>query len=324
MKTALVTGATGFIGANLTRRLLKDGHEVHLIVRPGFKKWRIEEINSSFILHECDIRNKSQVENVFKKVNPQWIFHLAAHGAYSYQEDLTQIVETNIYGINHLVEASLKVGFESFINVGSSSEYGIKDHAPKETEILEPNSQYALTKSYASAFCQEAAVKNNAQIITLRPYSVYGSFEEPTRFLPKLILHGRDGFFPQLVAGDIARDYLYVDDFVDVCIQMVAMKHQDLGLIYNVGTGIQTTIKEAVEVSKKIFGISDEPTFGSMKNRSWDTTVWKADIQRIKNDLGWVPVYSFEEGVKKMTEWFNENPAMEAFYLKQMGLKQVA
>src|SRR5580658_1971885 len=138
MKRVLVTGGTGFVGANLVRRLLRDGHEVRLLVRPQHAAWRIEEIRRDVQLRVLDMADAASVVKTVGEIKPEWIFHLAAHGAYSWQTDVAEIFQTNLISTTHLLEACLKTGFESFVHTGSSSEYGFKDHAPTETEWVDP------------------------------------------------------------------------------------------------------------------------------------------------------------------------------------------
>jgi len=103
------------------------------------------------------------------------------------QVDVQRMLQTNIFGTANLVQACLKTGFDTFVNTGSSSEYGFKDHAPSENELPEPNSHYAVAKVSATMFCQFTARNQKVHIPTLRLYSVYGPFEEPTRLLPRVI-----------------------------------------------------------------------------------------------------------------------------------------
>ncbi len=170
MKRVIVTGATGFVGANLARRLLREGHETHLLVRPGYNGWRLEDVRQDVRLHEVDFGDAPALDKVVGAIRPDWIFHLAAHGAYSWQNDLAQIVQTNFIGTINLVEACLKTGCAAFVNTGSSSEYGFKTHAPSENEWLEPNSYYAVTKASATMFCRYTAQSRGAHLPTLRLY----------------------------------------------------------------------------------------------------------------------------------------------------------
>ena len=150
-KKTLVTGAGGFVGANLVRRLLGDGHRVDAIVRPGSDDWRLQGLGDELLsVHEVDLREPDPLVELVEQLRPQWIFHLATHGAYSSQQDVQQIFETTVAGTENLLEACLSAGFEAFVNSGSSSEYGYKDHAPAESEELEPNSHYAQAKAQAS------------------------------------------------------------------------------------------------------------------------------------------------------------------------------
>lgn len=313
-KQVVITGATGFVGSNLARRLLQDGHNVHLFVRENCALWRIKPIQPEVRLHEIDLSNVETLAALIRKIRPDWIFHLAAYGAYSSQTDLHTIIQTNLIGTVNLVEACLKTGFEAFVNFGSSSEYGFKDHAPSEKEWLEPNSHYAVTKASASLFCRFTAQSQHVHIVTLRLYSVYGPWEEPTRLVPTLILRGLQGELPPLVHPGIARDYVYVDDVVTACLLSAVKSGQALGAVYNIGTGTQTSIEEVVAIARRMIKIEVEPHWGSMQDRKWDTTVWLADNRVAQEALGWQPSYTFAQGFQKTKNWLESHPDIAMFY----------
>lgn len=307
MKRVLITGATGFVGANLTRRLLQDGHQVHLLLRENSNTWRIDEVKHDVAIHEVDLGDRGTLSQVVAGIRPEWVFHLAAHGAYSWQTDLESIVRTNFLSTINLVRASLDAGFEAFVNTGSSSEYGYKDHAPTETEWVEPNSYYAVAKASATLFCRFTAQSHNAHISTLRLYSVYGPYEEPRRLVPALVMAGLQGKLPPLVNPDVARDYIYMDDVLDAYILAASTPRQEPGAVYNVGTGVQTTLRAIVEVARRIMSIEATPEWGSMQNRGWDTNVWVADSRKIRAELGWEPRFTLEQGLEATVHWFREN-----------------
>ncbi len=308
MKRTLLTGGTGFVGANLARRLLREGHEVHLLVRQGYKAWRIQEILGNVALHESDLRDPEAAMKLVATVRPDWIFHLAAHGAYSWQTNVSEILQTNLMNTVHLVSACLAAGFESFVHAGSSSEYGFKDHAPMETEGIEPNSHYAVAKASATLFCRYTAQSRHFPLTTLRLYSAYGPFEETNRLIPQLILNGLKGGYPPLVSPDTARDYVYVEDVCSAFIAAAQLPHK-LGAIYNLGTGVQTSLREVVGVARKELNITAEPEWGSMPGRIWDTNVWVSNCQSIKRELQWEPECSFAEGFHRTAEWFRQHAA---------------
>ena len=310
----LVTGGTGFVGANLVRRLLADGHEVHLLVRTDHAAWRIEPIRNDVRLHEVELADAASLGPVVGRLRPEWVFHLAAHGAYPQQTDLEAILRTNVLGTVNLVQACLATGFAAFVHTGSSSEYGYKDHAPAENEWLDPNSHYAVSKATATLFCRYTARSRDVPITTLRLYSAFGPWEEPTRLLPTLVVRGLAGELPPLVNPETARDYVHVADVVEACVLAAGQPPAERGAVYNLGTGVQTTLAEIVAVARRVLGITAEPVWGSMPRRSWDTAVWVADNRAIRAALGWQPRFTVEQGFRQLVAWFHDQPAVRRFY----------
>ena len=314
MKKVLITGASGFVGNNLARFLLDRGHETHLLLRKGHAQWRLKDILPDVRVHIADLSDPDAVAEAVKSARAEWIFHLAAHGAYSSQMDTETIVRTNIMGTVNLVQACLRTGFEVFVNTGSSSEYGFKDHAPSENEWLDPNSYYAVAKASATMFCRYTARTLGVRIPTLRLYSVYGPYEEPTRLMPALIVNGLEGRLPPLVNPKIARDFIYVDDVTAAYLSAATVESDDPGAVYNIGSGIQTSIAEVVEAARRTLGITTEPEWGSMKDRIWDTDTWVCDNRLAVEKLGWRPNDSFEKSFQKMVDWFRQNPEIIRLY----------
>jgi nucleoside-diphosphate-sugar epimerase len=314
MKRVVVTGATGFIGANLVRRLLDDGHDVWIFVRPGCAGWRIADIRGHVQVHDADLQDEAAVATGLRRIRPDWIFNLAAHGAYSWQTDLRAMLTTNLLGTVHLLEAAVATGFESFVQTGTSSEYGAKDHSPAESEVLEPNSHYAVTKASATLFCRYTGQATGLGVRILRLYSVYGPWEEPDRLMPTLVTRGLAGELPPLVSPETARDYVYVDDAVAAIIAAAATAAQEPGAVYNVGTGRQTSLSEVVEMVRAAMGITAEPAWGTMAPRTWDTDVWIADIGRIQAELRWRPAHSLPEGFGSLAGWLRDRPDIGEWY----------
>jgi UDP-glucose 4-epimerase len=314
MKKALVTGAAGFIGANLTRRLLKDGHEVHVFVRPSSDLWRLETIKGQIHLHETNLMDETQLHALAQQIKPEWIFHLAAYGSYSWQTDVQRILQTNFLGTVNLLTAFLDCGFECFVNTGSSSEYGFKEHPPSEEELPEPNSTYAVAKVSATMFCRFTALQRKLQIPTLRIYNIYGPYEEPNRLIPALVLNGLQGRLPPLVHPDSARDLVYIDDLCDAYLCTASTALKDPGAVLNVGTGRQMKIRDIVESVRRVMGITEQPQWGSMSDRPWDTSTWIADSRKIRKELGWNPHFEFESGFRQTVEWFQSHPKRVPFY----------
>jgi nucleoside-diphosphate-sugar epimerase len=224
------------------------------------------------------------------------------------------MVRTNILGTLHLVESCLRVGFEVLVNTGSSSEYGFTDHPPSESEEPRPSSDYAVTKLTATLYCRAAAARSGRSIPTLRLYSVYGRYEEPSRFVPRLAALGLEGKLPPLVSPDVARDFVFVDDVVEAYLAAAIRRGAEPGAVYNVGTGRQTSIREAVEIARRVLTIASAPEWGTMPNRTWDTSVWVANPDKIERELGWKPRTAFEEGFARFVRWLSEDPNRIALY----------
>ncbi|HSQ00308.1 MAG TPA: NAD-dependent epimerase/dehydratase family protein [Candidatus Dormibacteraeota bacterium] len=318
MTRVLITGGTGFVGANLTRRLVRDGHEVHLLARATHDPWRIEAIRESIALHVADLQDLDGVIQTVERIRPAWVFHLAAHGGYSWQTNLGGIVATNVVGTANLLEACMRTGFDAFVNAGSSSEYGPKDHPAAEEEALEPNSYYAVAKASATLLCRHAARSRRFRIPTLRLYSVYGPYEEPNRLVPALIVHGLRGTLPPLTSPDTARDFVYVDDVVDAFLLAATRPGSDPGAVYNVGSGTQTPLRTLVELARQVLGIAMAPAWESMPNRAWDTNVWVADTRKIDRELGWRPMRTIHEGLTSTIRWLRGDPQIRRLYEQRL------
>jgi dolichol-phosphate mannosyltransferase len=314
-----VTGAAGFIGAALARRLLEDGHAVTLLVGPRTDAWRLQGLDGDAELATVDLRNAEAVEGALARARPELVFHLAAHGAYSWQQSLPRMIETNIAGCANVVEAAVRAGARAIVNAGSSSEYGLKDHAPPEEELPEPNSAYAVTKASATLYCGWVARTRAAAVTTLRLYSAYGPWEEPRRLVPALVVHGLDRTLPPLVDPRIARDFVYVGDVLDAFLLAAERARPGEGAVYNVGSGAQTTLRELAAAARLVFGIDHEPAWGSFPARAWDTDVWVADARRVERELGWRARTRIDEGLAATARWLTERPALAARYRQALA-----
>jgi dolichol-phosphate mannosyltransferase len=302
---ALVTGAAGFVGANLVRRLVSDGVETVACTRPGTSAWRLDDLEGLETV-ELDLLDRRAISAALEREKPDAVFHLAAHGAYAWQTDRRRIALTNFVAFVDLLDACEAVGTHTIVNTGSSSEYGTRAYPPREDEWLDPNSDYAVSKAAATLFGRHVSRTRELSVATLRLYSAYGPWEEPRRLVPALLVAGLQGSLPPLVDGAIARDFVHVDDVVDALI--VAATKAPAGSVYNVASGRQTTIAEVVEVARRLFQIDEEPRWGSMKPRSWDTDAWVGDPSQIAADLGWHPARALEEGLRGTAEWLLAHP----------------
>jgi nucleoside-diphosphate-sugar epimerase len=310
---ALVTGAGGFVGANLVAHLLAAGYEVAAVVRPRGEPWRLVAHRDDIELVECDLEDPTAVEQMAFEHKPDVIFHLAAHGAYSWQQDLGKMLAVNLGSTQALLDATQKLDAR-LVNAGSSSEYGYKDHAPSEDEIARPNSHYAVTKLAATQLCQLAADKHGVRTPTLRLYSIYGPLEEPGRLIPTLVKAARAGNWPPLVDPSIARDFVWVDDACQAFLLAADVSAAEPGAIFNIASGVQTTLGELVATTAEVFGVTTEPTWGSMEQRAWDTSVWVGEPSRARRELKWQTTTTLPSALTKIGRWFDEHPELQQRY----------
>ena len=298
-----VFGASGFIGANLFNDIFKIRKDCYALTHDATKAWRLKLLNVPFenIIH-CDILSNHSVLEVFEKYKPQTIFNLAAYGAYSKQSNVNLTYETNVIGTVNLLQNCTKEMV--YIHAGSSSEYGFNCTSPKETDRVEPNSHYAVSKVSAAYLLEYYARVFELKTLNLRLYSIYGYWEEPDRLIPKLVESVRQGELPSLVSPDISRDFVFIEDCVEAFLDAaLKINSTTSGKSYNIATGRKTTIGDLVETSRQTFGIKQEPKWGSMSNRKWDLAEWFGNPEAFETDFGWKAKTSLEDGLSKTKAW---------------------
>lgn len=302
----LVFGASGFIGCNLLLQLSSIRSDVYAVTHNPRSAWRLRlaNVDASRILY-CDITYRNSIRELFTSVKPGTIFDLSAYGAYARQADVSMIYNTNVLGcVNILEECTPET---VYVHGGSSSEYGRNCSGPTENDMLLPNSHYSISKVAASYMVDYYGKVRGIPCVNLRLFSIYGPWEEPDRLIPRLIENGRRGTLPPLVNPRISRDFVYVDDCVDALVRAAnrAASDEVKGRSINIGTGVKTTIEDAVEVVRKQLQIASAPEWGSMANRHWDEADWFGNYDLANKLLGWKPATGFAAGMQKTTSWQN-------------------
>ena len=298
----LITGAAGFVGSNLVRYFVSQGIKIHIIIKKNSNLWRLKGVMNKIHVHYSDLNNKTNIKRIIKKIKPKTIFHLATNGAYSDQNNLIKIKESIFDSTFNLINECKKYKFNIFVNTGSSSEYGFKKKKMKESDVLVPNSYYSAFKSSVSLYCQFESINSNIQIITVRPFHVYGPFERPTRLIPVLIKKMLSNKKISLVSPKISRDLIHVDDLIRFYIK-IANKKNLIGEIFNLGSGKKYTIKDIYNSLKKLTGYKKKNLWNSMKNRSWDQTIWYSDMSYVRRKIKWKPKINLKNGLLKTVEW---------------------
>ena len=303
----LVTGATGFIGANLVRELVKLGQHTSIIVRDKKLNWRLYDIAHKIDIYECDIQNV-KLHRIVKKITPDYIFHLARYGNLPQEDEIYKMIDVNLKGIINLIDAVKRNPFKLFINAGSGDEYGIKETAMREEDLLEPVNNNGVIKSATTLYCQKEAIRNALPIINLRLFTPYGYFEGKNRLIPDVILSVLEERSVKVSSSVHVRDFIFIEDVIDVYLHAMKMRHR-YGEIYNIGSGKQHSVGEIVQMIQKISNCKSNVEWGTVAKqaRYIEPSRWEADMSKTKRVLQWEPKNTIESGLAKTIEWFRKN-----------------
>lgn len=316
----LVTGASGFVGANLFKTLTAVRDDVHAVVRRE-KSWRLAEVKDERVI-AVDLNDYAAAKNLITSVGPQTVFDCAAYGAYSFEEDANLIYQTNFQSIVNFVGLLAGQPFAAFIHAGSSSEYGTNCAAPSEGSVCEPNSPYAVSKVAVASYLRFMGKQRSFPCVNLRLYSVYGPLEDTSRLLPNLLRQSLEGKLPPLVDPRTSRDFIHVDDVCAAFIMAAAKMHPGLyGENFNIGTGIKTTIAELADITRRVFNVTAEPQFGTMEGRAWDLAEWYSDPRKAIEQLGWKPLVTLEDGLRSMALWVKQLTDSELVAASKKNIK---
>lgn len=306
-KKILITGGTGFVGANLVRRLVKIGHKPVVLIRKESNLWRLKNISSKVDLLETNILDYERLKKDINKIRPNYIYHLAVYGAYQgKQKDLNKIFETNILGTLNLLNAGYHSGIEYFVNTGSSSEYGIKENIMKEKDMLFPINYYGVSKAATTLMVSTFSIQNKLPVATLRLFSPYGYYEDKGRFVPTVIMAGIKNKEIELSNPNFVRDFIFIDDVIDAYIYFLNGKKY-YGEIFNIGSGKQTKLGDFINILEKEIGKKIKIKWSAYQSNQFEPKKWQADISKAKIGLNWTLKFRLEEGIKKIVKWININ-----------------
>lgn len=279
MKNILVTGAGGFIGRRLVRALRDAGHQVL-------------ELGS----RDGDISDSATLKR-FNEVPVDIAFHLAGR---TYVPDAwrepVDFQRVNVIGTANVLELCRRRNIP--LTYVSAYLYGIPASLPvKETNRIEPNNPYALSKFLAESLCNFYATHFEVPVTVIRPFNIYGIGQKTHFLIPEIIAQIKAG--KPIHVKDLAprRDYLYLDDLVDGLLRTIASKPGYR--VYNLGYGSSLSVKEIIDVIQSVAGTSLEVIDENLPRQNEIQDVY-ADISKARQELAWQPGCSLAEGVRKM------------------------
>jgi UDP-glucose 4-epimerase len=302
----LITGASGFIGSHLTRRLVAEGAAVHAITSAVSSVYpiRLVDVRSKIELHEANLTDRSAMDAVVAKARPEIVWHLGAftHVGKSWQR-VDECVQTNIQGTVNLLEALDGTGYRRFVYTGTSEIYGDVDVPFREDAQVMPISPYSVSKYAAERYCRMFRQGRGWPIVMVRPFNAYGPWQTPDRVVPEIIVRGLRRQPLKMTQGRQTREFNFVEDLADGFLRAGITPDID-GEVINLGCGEEVSMRQLAETVLKLLGDPIEPEFGALSDRP--TEIWRmySDSSKARELLGWSPRHTLEEGLARTIEWY--------------------
>jgi len=298
---ALVTGASGFVGANLVRTLLRQGCSVTAAVRRSSDLWRLREVRDRIGLRAVDLADEGALHELPAADTADLVFHAAAEGVRPGGASAA-VVEANLRGSMNLLALLAKRGeCQRLVFLSSCSVYGpgarLAEDAP-----LRGSGVYAHSKIAGEALCATYNAAGLVPSVVLRLYTPYGPWEAGYRFVAGTMLRAMRGEEMPLTGGEQSRDFIYIDDATAAIAAAGSVQGLE-GEVLNVCTGVSTTIRDGVEAIVAVTGSGARPRFGALPYRADETWEMSGDPGRMRERLGVGEPVPFVEGVRRTSVW---------------------
>lgn len=342
-KKVLITGAAGFIGANLVMKLLREIENIHIIGLDNLndyydvtiKEWRLLEIDNweakkknSWTFIKGNVADKALVERIFEQYKPDIVVNLAAQAGVRFSiTNPDAYIESNIIGFYNILEACRNHLVEHFVYASSSSVYGSNAKIPYSVEdkVDQPVSLYAATKKSNELFAHAYSKLYNIPCTGLRFFTVYGPAGRPDMayfgFTNKLLKGEKIQIFNY---GNCKRDFTYVDDIVEGIVRVIERapekKDGEDGLpippyrLYNIGNGNPENLLEFVTILQEELVraelLPSDYDFEMHKElvpmQPGDVPITYADTTDLERDTGFKPDTPLREGLRRFAQWYRE------------------
>ncbi len=297
----LVTGASGFVGAAVVSAALRRGHEVTALVGPASRLDRLTPLPPDLEVVRADLRDAEGLEQTVVRARPDACVHLGAAGAVVRENDLGTLLAVNVLAPAVIARALAGVGAGRLVTAGSSSEYGPVDEAMDEALVPDPDDAYGVSKLAGGLFAHVLGGQAGLETVHMRLFSVYGPSEDQRRLVPSVIRSLLRGTPVALTPGGQVRDFVYIDDVADALLEAVAQPGVG-GLTLNVGTGVQSTVRELCLLAAELTGGPELLGFGEVRYRPGERFSWRASTELAERTLGWRAHVSLRDGVALTVE----------------------
>ncbi len=328
----LITGAAGFIGFHLSKKLLDQSYQIIGIdnlndyYEPSLKQSRLEILGkyNNFNFHKVDLKDKAAVDHIFETYQPTHVINLAAQAGVRYSiENPYAYVDSNLIGFINILEGCRNYPVEHLLYASSSSVYGGNKVAPFSTNhnVDHPVSLYAATKKSNELMAHTYSHLYGIPTTGLRFFTVYGPYGRPDMAyfsFTKDILTGKP--IKVFNHGKMERDFTFIDDIVEGIVKLIDKapaankdwdeSRDDLGSsfapykIYNIGNNNPIQLMRFINALESALGKEAEKIYMDMQ--PGDVLRTYADVSELERDINFKPSTSIEDGLKKFTEWYEE------------------
>ena len=305
-KRILVTGGLGFVGSNLTERAIRSGAAVTVL--DDMTVGRPENIDSglTYRLVPGSVTDESLVSKLVKE--SEYVAHMAARNIIVSTANPRSDYEVNIGGTLNVLLAVRDHGNCPMIYTSSASVYGNPQHLPiSEYERTKTFSPYSVSKLAGENYCRAFYETYGVRVGAVRYSNVYGPKQDPGNpycgVVTKFMEAYHKGRQPQIHGdGQQTRDFTYVDDAVDATL-LAMLSSKAEGTVFNLGTGIETSINDLTRLIGKLMSSPIEPSY--VDRRDIDNIRRRVlNIERIRTRLRWLPQVSLEEGLRRTVKWY--------------------
>lgn len=304
MKNAVITGAAGMLGLALIRILTAEGYNVYAVVRPGSHRNANIPDWENVKITECDLSELDNLKNLVQE-KCDIFFHFGWAGTSGAARNDMDMQIKNIQHTIDAVNAAHDLGCSVFLGAGSQAEYGRREEKIQPQTPANPENGYGIAKLCAGQMSRNLCAEYGIKHIWCRIFSVYGPYDGEQTMVMSGIRQLLDGNRPSYTKGEQLWDYLYCDDAARA-IYLSAVSGKN-GAIYCVGSGKTRQLREYIEIIRDIVCPGAEVGIGDIPYADKQVMYLCADIDSLKEDTGFEPQYSFEEGIKRTVAWYRGN-----------------
>lgn len=304
----LVTGASGHLGSYLTERLVKEGAQTFVLVRPQSDLWRLPDVLDRINVLRAGLSDLASVAPLINELKPEAVFHLAWEGVTSAFKNSSEQITRNVTGSLELFEIVRAAGCKLWVGVGSQAEYGAHDSMLTEETPVRPLTAYGTAKLCVGLLTKKLCELSEMRYVWLRLLATYGPKDDERHLLPATILKLLAGERPSLTLGEQAWDYLYVEDAAEA-IYRAAMSEEAHG-VFNLGSGESRSIRHVMERIRDLIDPALPLGFGEIPYPKDQLMRLETSVDRLRDATGWTPQVSLDEGLRRTVDWYKSQGAL--------------